>query len=143
MTTNGITGRWQLDSWTTRDTNGRIAHPFGEGVQGNVIYTSGGWVSVHVAAQNRPPLPLSILGAIGTEAEQLAAYSTYVAYSGHYHVQDDVIIHDVVTSLYPNWAGIRLRRTFELSGDRLTLSMPPGEAGTGVSVHELRWRREE
>lgn len=143
MVSNGIIGRWRLSSWLTRDAHDSVGYPFGEKAQGSVIYTPGGWVSVHVAAEGRPDLPIDILGAIGTEADRLSAYATYVAYSGRYRVQGDVIVHEVMTSLYPNWVGIELRRSFELSGDRLVLSMPPGEAGTEIAVHELHWSREE
>lgn len=143
MTGSGLVGRWRLSSWLTRDAQGAIGYPFGEKAQGNVIYTAGGWVSVHVAAESRPDLQISVLGAVGSDAERLSSYATYVAYSGRYRLAGDVIVHEVMTSLYPNWVGIELRRSFELAGDRLVLSMPPGEPGSVVSRHELHWTREE
>lgn len=132
-----------MESWTTRNTKGDVEYPFGENAEGNVIYTRGGWVSIHVAADQRPNLPIDILGPIGTEADRISAYTTYVAYSGHYHVNEDVIIHKVTTSLYPNWVGIELQRSFELSGNNLVLRMPPREIGEEIFINELCWIREE
>ena len=138
-----IAGLWRLKSWTTQDKDGNLDYPFGQNAEGNIIYTPGGRVSVHIAADNRPRMPLDIHGAIGSGPDQISAYATYVAYSGSYHFEGDIIVHKLTTSLYPNWLGIELRRTFDLSGSRLLLKMPTPETDSEVMINEILWIREE
>lgn len=137
-----IVGRWSLQSWVTRGESGTLDHPFGESAEGSLVYTLGGWVSLHLAAADRPRQPVSLQGASGTATERAAAYSSYVAYCGNYHVEGDIIVHRVTNSLYPNWLGIELRRVFSLSSNSLVLAMPTPE-GQEPLVNELRWSREE
>lgn len=143
MITNEIAGLWRLKSWTTQNGYGDINYPFGQNAEGNIIYTPNGRVSVHLAAGDRPRMPQDIQGAIGSGPDQIAAYATYVAYSGSYHFEGDIIVHKLTMSLYPNWLGIELRRSFDLSGDRLLLKMPTPETDAKVMINELLWIREE
>lgn len=142
MSGAGIVGRWNLQSWVTRSESGTLDHPFGEHAEGSLIYTAGGWVSLHLAADDRPRQPQSLQGASGAATERADAYSSYVAYCGTYHVSGDIVVHRVTNSLYPNWLGIELRRVFSLSSDRLVLAMPTPE-GQEPLVNELRWTRVE
>jgi hypothetical protein len=142
MSGASIVGRWVLQSWVTRSASGTLGKPFGEHAEGSLVYTVGGWVSMHLAASERPRQPLSLQGASGTMSERAAAYSSYVAYCGTYHVEGDIVVHEVTNSLYPNWLGIELRRTFLLSSDSLVLAMPTPE-GQEPLLNELRWTRAE
>jgi hypothetical protein len=142
MSVPKIVGRWSLQSWVTRSESGALDNPFGEQAEGSLVYTEGGWVSLHLAASDRPRQPASLQGASGTTAERVAAYSSYVAYFGIYHVEGDIVVHRVMNSLYPNWVGTELRRTFTLSASSLVLAMPTPE-GQEPLVNELRWTREE
>jgi hypothetical protein len=142
VTEASLVGRWRLQSWVTHSESGALDYPFGEHAEGSLIYTTGGWVALHLAAEDRPRQPLSLHGASGTTDERADAYATYVAYCGTYDVEDDIIVHRVTNSLYPNWIGIELRRVFSLSSDSLVLAMPT-PAGAEPLLNELRWTREE
>ncbi|MFF0818673.1 lipocalin-like domain-containing protein [Rhodococcus sp. NPDC003318] len=142
MSGASIVGRWSLQSWVTRSESGALDNPFGEHAEGSLVYTAGGWVSLHLAADDRPRQPASLLGASGTTSERAAAYSSYVAYCGTYHVEGDIVVHRVTNSLYPNWLGSELRRIFSLNSDSLVLAMPTPE-GQEPLVNELHWTRME
>jgi hypothetical protein len=80
----------------------------------------------------------------GSDVERAAAFSSYVAYCGSYEVTaDDVVVHRVAISLFPNWVGSEQTRYFELAGDELVLRTAPIKIGGKLLVNELRWHREE
>lgn len=142
MTDDELVGRWRLVSWTANGEQGGVSYPFGARAEGSVVYTAGGWMSGHLAAGGRLPLPSeNILD--GTEAQRAAAFSSYVAYCGSYRIDGDVVVHEVQMSLLPNWVGIEQLRSFELSGDMLLLKTPPIVIGADTVVNELHWIREE
>jgi hypothetical protein len=51
------------------------------------------------------------------------------------------VTHHVEGATFPNWIGTDQRRTYELSGDRLTLSTPPMVRGGRRSTYVLVWER--
>ena len=63
----------------------------------------------------------------GTAEEIKANYEGYVSYYGSYEFdnENDIVIHHVDGSLFPNWEGQDLKRFFELSGSRLKIKTPP------------------
>jgi hypothetical protein len=133
-----LVGRWRLQSWTAHSAGGGIVHPFGERVQGSLMYTPGGWMSVQIAAADRGGSPcdeqLDFPGA--------AEYPRYLAYCGTYRVEDGIVLHDVAMSLSPAWVGTRQVRRCELAGDVLVLRTVAAADGPGPG-NELRWLREE
>jgi hypothetical protein len=136
-----IVGVWRLETFQSRDEEGRPAHPLGEHPAGLLIYTETGWMSVHVAHGDRVPFaspdPLA-----GTEAEQARAFATsFIAYSGRYDVHGDRVRHHVEVSVHPNWMGVVFERVFALDGDTLILRTPPISIGGVAVASELRWRR--
>lgn len=137
-----LIGRWRLVSWSTRDDDGTVAHPFGEDPEGSLVYTADGWMSAILAPADRPPLSTTdFLG--GEEAERAEAFSTFIAYAGTYDIEEDDVVHQVTVSLLPNWVGSDQRRRAELVGDELVLRTAPLQVLGRVSVSELRWVRQE
>jgi hypothetical protein len=53
---DGLVGRWRLDSYIARHEDGSVAYPLGEAASGSLVYTAGGWMSGHLAAAERPNL---------------------------------------------------------------------------------------
>ncbi len=143
MGNDRLVGRWRLVSWSARADDGTVTHPLGERAEGRLIYTAGGWVSVQLADGDRASLPTMDPLRGSSEAERAAAYSTYSAYCGTYQLENDVVVHRVSMSLFPNWVGTELRRQVELWGDDLVLRTPPRRDGKKLVSNELRWRREE
>ena len=143
MANDRLIGRWHLLSWSARAGDGAVTHPLGDRAEGSLIYTAGGWVSVQLADADRASLPTTDPLRGGSEAERAAAYSTYSAYCGTYRLEGDVVVHQVLLSLFPNWVGKELRRKVQVSGDDLVLRTPPQEIDGKVVSIELHWRREE
>jgi hypothetical protein len=65
------------------------------------------------------------------------AATAFVSYAGPYEIRDDKVIHHAEVSLFPEWAGTDLIRTYEFSGNQLYLrsSIPGG------GVYEFCWER--
>lgn len=94
------------------DPDGTVTHPYGEDAQGNLIYTSGGWMTGMLAGSDRANLVThDVVG--GSEAQRAAAVSSYLAYCGTYEVGGNVVVHSIAMSMFPNWGprsiGFRFR----------------------------------
>jgi hypothetical protein len=59
-----------------------------------------------------------------------------MAYCGSFHVEGDSVIRRIENSLFPEWIGTDLMRTFEFEDDTLRLI---GDAG-GL-IQYLLWKR--
>lgn len=137
-----IVGTWLFDSYFSSNLDGsEVEYPFGENAKGTLIYTPEGIMSVQIGTPARPAFADGAVHG-GTDAERAAAAAGYLAYSGRYTVEDDVVLHLPTISLFPNWedAGVPRRATIE--GEVLTLELlepitQHGRQRTGV----LRWRR--
>lgn len=105
------------------------------------MYTADGYMSVQIAAANRRSYSDGALHG-GTDDERAEAAGTYLAYTGTYTVDGDVVTHHPEESLFPNWADEHIPRRARIEGDvlRLELLEPihrDGRARTGT----LRWHR--
>ena len=137
---NDISGVWRLLAWRRISDDGSITYPLGESVEGVLVYTPQGTMAVHMASANRPNIDSADpLG--GDAAQRAAAYSSCLAYFGSYQVRGNEVIHNIASSLYPNWSGTNAARPFEISGDELVLRTPPAPDGSETVVNEMRWAR--
>jgi len=143
ITAAAVTGRWELAEWHTVDQTGAVtAHPFGVHAAGTLTYTPAGFMAGQLAAEHRTPLAtVDPLG--GSAAERADAYSTYVAYYGRYEIRGDTIVHQVQSSLFPNWVGDAQLRYATLADDVLILRTPSLEVAGSTTISELRWTRAE
>jgi hypothetical protein len=135
-------GVWRLEAIRDRFPDGRIRdHPdFGPHVDGLLVYTGSGHVSVQFMRRDRRPWQRE---DDPTDAERAEAARGYGAYAGRYEVDETagVVLHHVETALIPNRVGVTLTRTFSFEGETLTLSPPLMRRG-GVEVQRtLVWRR--
>jgi lipocalin-like protein len=136
-----LIGVWRLEAIRDRLPDGQVAvHPdFGPDVDGLLIYTATGYVSVQFMRRGRTEWR----GEWPTDAEREEAARGYGAYAGRFEADEGagVVRHHVETALIPNRVGATLERSFSLEGDRLTLS-PPALTRNGVRVERrLVWRR--
>ena len=80
----------------------------------------------------------------GTDEEYRKEASTYIAYSGPFHVDEEkkTLTHSMFVSLFPNWTGQTQPRVVRIDGDTLHLSTeaPIRPAGKAVMSH-LQWSR--
>lgn len=133
-------GTWKLVSLETRGEDGEVAYPFGKDALGYIMYSADGYVSVTLLPKKRRRFNTQdILG--GTIEEKVAAAESYISYFGRYEVMRDRVIHRVVVSLFPNWAGVDQERFYGFDGNRLTLRAAPMLInGKSQSAH-LIWEK--
>jgi hypothetical protein len=119
-----LAGTWRLVSWIQRAADDTVTRPFGSDAVGKLTYTRGGHMWALVA---RRGVPKSIPDAnwyTGTFRLDLARRT---------------VVHRVEHSNISAWEGTDQPRRFRLSGNRLTLSVLPAEAGGPTGI--LTWRR--
>ncbi len=116
-----------------------LPHPLGRDPAGYTAYSENGRMHVAMMKANRPRTGADMLSLASTE-EKAAAAATFVSYCGRYEIKGDSVVHHVEVSLDPNMTGERVERLMQLSGNRLSLGMPPfpifGEPHTGHLVWE-------
>jgi hypothetical protein len=137
-----LVGVWRLEAIRDRAADGRErVHPdFGSSLDGLLVYSESGHVSVQFMRRDRPRWRRE---DEPTDAERAEAARGYGAYAGRYEVDEaaGTVLHHVETALIPNRVGVTLTRFFSFEGDRLTLS-PPRFQRDGVEVDRtLVWRR--
>jgi hypothetical protein len=140
-----LIGAWRLVSYRAADVEtGDIIEPFGRRPEGLIMYTPDG----HMAAQiMRPGRPAFQRGRFeeGLPGELTAAAAGYLAYGGIFETpEDDLVVHRVKLSLFPNWVGTTLTRIADWDGKRLRLSLPePALAWGARRTGALVWERLE
>lgn len=139
---DAIVGVWTFGSYVTADVDGADPrYPLGEEATGTIIYTGSGYMSVQISAKGRPMYADGALHG-GTDAERATAAAGYLAYTGAYTVDGDVVTHRPFTSLFPNWEGADIPRRATITDGTLTLDLlepiqQDGHERTGT----LRWDR--
>lgn len=141
MTARTLIGTWALVSSEWRRADGRHANPFGDGATGILTYDAGGYMSAQIVRAGRPaPAP----GApLTIDAAMASGVPGIVAYFGTYEADEaaGVVVHHVIASAYPAWAGREQRRRYSFEGSRLTLSADL-ETSDGVAVAaSTTWER--
>lgn len=82
----------------------------------------------------------------GTSDEIKGAFTTYGAYFGRYSVDESKkeVTHFVEANLFPNSSGSTQKRSYELSGNRLTLKTPAlALRSKDATVYVLVWEKME
>ena len=139
---NRFAGTWKLVSIERLGPTGELlpapaAPAFGSpNPIGFIVYDSDGYMAVTIMQSGRR----RYAGAQPTPEEAKAALLSYTSYFGTFSVSeaDGVVTHHVQGSLNPNNTGTDQKRSFELSGNRLTLTPPRG--ATGIQSR-LTWER--
>jgi hypothetical protein len=141
-----LIGAWKLVSYVEEPVDGSAPfHPLGEQPQGIIMYTPDGYMSAQLA---RPDRGRFVSGDWfkGTDEEYRAEASSYIAYTGPFHVDEDkkTLTHSMFVSLFPDWTGQTQPRVVKLEGDRLHLSTqsPIKSGGKIVNSHLVWWRAE-
>ena len=84
-----LIGAWKLVSYVEEPVDGSAPfHPLGEQPQGIIMYTPDGYMSAQLA---RPDRGRFVSGDWfkGTDEEYRAEASSYIAYTGPFHVDED------------------------------------------------------
>ena len=136
-----LVGTWHLRSWTATADDG-VEHPMGDPAEGVLVYTADGTMITTIGRAGRPPIDGDDM-LRGPDDQRLAAFTSFIAYSGTWHVDGEDVVHDVTMSLFPNWIGTSQRRHVVLDdpGRSLELSTDPMLLRGRRSIQRLRWER--
>ena len=131
-----LIGSYKLISYISYDQNGTATKlPYSAG---QISYDAAGRMSAQLMRADRPKLAP---GSPASEAERAAAYSSYIAYFGHYEIdaEKSIVYHHVEGSISQNMVESAMPRHYELSPDgaSLFLSVKNGERVVG----RLQWDR--
>ena len=138
---NILVGAWRLITFEFRRDDGSVIYPFGETARGSIIYTESGRYSAQLMRRDRPRFAVADQMQ-GTADEIEASYKGWISYFGAYELdlENNLIIHHVEGSLFPNMEGTKQFRLFEVSDNRMKLTTPPfkldGEQAVGILVWE-------
>jgi hypothetical protein len=130
-----LIGSYKLISYTSYDQSGAATKlPY---AAGQISYDGAGRMSAQLMREGRPRLETPQ----ASEADRAAAYSSYIAYFGHYTIEPErgTVTHHVEGAMTPNMVGSDQVRYFEFSPDRksLFLTVKNGERVAG----RLQWDR--
>jgi hypothetical protein len=116
---DSLMGAWSLIRFEQADIHGNVSYPMGKCAKGSLYYTHEGHVSVHIMQAERRSTIESLLLKNATRYHDLG----YLAYSGRYRVNDSeqIVIHDIDISLYPEWIGSHQVRAISLQTNQLDL----------------------
>jgi hypothetical protein len=139
-----LIGAWKLVSYVEKPIDGSPPfHPMGETPMGIIMYTPDGYMSAQLMRPNRRPFASGDWFK-GTTSEYEEEATTYIAYSGPFHVDEEkkALTHSMFVSLFPNWIGQTQPREVTIEGDVLHLASvtPVQSCGKTVMSH-LQWKR--
>lgn len=129
-------GVYKLVSYQRSASNGEITEVYGSNPIGRITYDRAGRMSALLMRPGRRPPndPQAV-----TLEEYREMLRGFVAYMGTFDVDEAsaTVVHHVEAALNPVWVGTDLKRRYEFSGNRLTLSIP------GPTTTTLVWEREK
>lgn len=141
-----LIGAWKLMSYQEIPVDGSDPfEPLGPEPRGLIIYTPDGYMSAQLAKPDRPDFGSGDWFA-GTADDYAAEATSYIAYSGPFHVDEEqqTLTHSMFVSLFPNWTGQTQPRRVKLEDDRLHLGTTSPIQSSGKTVNSvLVWRRAE
>jgi hypothetical protein len=111
-------GTWRLVSWTVQvmETREQLRQ-FGDKPPGFIHFTPEGRVFAVLTASGRKP--------VETQADQIAAFGSLIAYTGRYCVDGNRLVTTVDVSADPAAVGTDLVRFFDVRGDDLEIKTAP------------------
>jgi hypothetical protein len=115
---------------------------------GILIYNADGYMSATLSKRERAAFSTDQLDG-GTDEEKIRAYSTYIAYTGNFEVNEAEmsVKHLVKYASFPNFVGRLLTRHIVFSGpegrpgEELRLNTPPMNFGGKNIDSYLTWRK--
>ena len=126
-----IVGVWKYVSVNNKEVaTGEMAYPLGEKPNGYIVYTKGGRVIFTVVGDKRPQPAAS--GA--TDAERISLFNTLFAGSGTYKIEGNTGMVTYDSSWHQLWTGTTQKRTYAISGNKLTITSAPTKNAAGQEV---------
>jgi len=139
-----LIGTWKLVSYAENPVDGTAPrYPMSEKPMGIIMYTADGFMSAQLMHPERKNFA-SGDWFNGTDAEYKQEASTYIAYTGPFHVDEEkqTLTHSMFISLFPNWTGQTQPRAVKIEGELLHLGTVSPVVSGGRTVNAaLTWRR--
>jgi Lipocalin-like domain len=139
-----LIGAWKLVSYVEKPVDGSAPfYPMSEQPMGIIMYTPDGYMSAQLSKPDRPPFASGDWFK-GTDEDYKQEASTYIAYTGPFHVDEEkqTLTHSMFISLFPNWIGQTQPRVVKIEGNTLHLSTAvPITSGGKVVNSYLKWER--
>ena len=139
-----LIGAWKLVSYEERPVDGSPSfYPMTEMPQGIIMYTPDGYMSAQLCKPDRKPFASGDWFK-GTDDDYKQEASTYIAYTGPFHVDEEkrTLTQTMFISLFPNWIGQTQPRVVKIEGNSLYLSTASPISSGGKTVNSyLRWER--
>ena len=143
---NRLIGAWKLVSYQEIPVDGSEPfEPLGHEPKGIIMYTPDGYMSAQLSKPDRPNFASGDWFA-GTPEEYREEGTSYIAYSGPFHVDKETqtLTHSMFVSLFPDWTGQTQPRRVKVDGDILHLGTVAPIQSSGQTVNSvLTWRRAE
>lgn len=135
-----LIGTWTLVS-VTLDEGGTKSFPFGTSPKG-IAYFDGARQSIVILNSEMPKFA-SNNRMTGTAEENKASVQGSLTFFGPYTFDEasKSMTVKVDGSNYPNWTGLDLKRTVNLSGDTMTVTNPTPSASGAGGVATIVWKR--
>jgi Lipocalin-like domain len=136
-----LAGTWTLISWEQTNPDGSKQQQFGANPTGIAFFDTAGHYIISVMRSDRANYKIDNFGQLAqvTAEESKATALGTITYFGTYTVNeaDRIIAIHVDASSFPNWNGTDLERLFEVTPDRLKLTVRPPRGGTV----DVLWKR--
>ena len=150
LSSDQLIGTWKLVSIEYSGAAGAQPDPiFWPHSTGMIIYDRSGCMSVQIVAPNRPDIadkPRTSKSPLDDESARAAAFETYYAYFGTWSFDpgSSAVTHHIQSSLLPYEVGRNYRRLVTFDGQRLRLTVDPGQdrgQGKQLDRRVLTWER--
>ena len=139
-----LIGAWMLVSYEEKPVDGSPTnYPMSEKPQGIIMYTPDGYMSAKLSTPDRKPFASGDWFK-GSDDDWKQEGSTYIAYTGEFHVDEEAksLTHSMFISLFPNWIGQTQPRVVKIEEDYLFLhTANPIESGGKKVNSYLKWKR--
>lgn len=122
-----IVGTWRLVS-IYNEQNGTKTNNFGDNPTGLLMFDRSGNVIQFLSKPGVPKFAVSNR-LKGTDAENRAAYQSMIAGFGTYVVEGETVTISWVGSSYPNRIGTQEKRTYKITGNKMTGTNPAASSG--------------
>lgn len=133
-------GTWILVEFYIKKVNNTRIYPFGKKPNGILIYNNDGYMSAVITGENQPSEVILDFKNSSAEAQALAV--NHISYCGSFEVKEEIIIHQVQASLFPQWKGSYLKRYYEFKEkNKLILKTNPLTLPKNNEVVVLVWQR--
>jgi hypothetical protein len=125
-----LVGTWKFVSQSlTEVQSGKVTKPFGDKVGGYINYTKGGRLQFVLVGEGRQKSKLPL-----KDEDRIKLFDTLAAGSGTYKVEGNALTIHYDTSWHELWTDVTHKRTFEIVGNKLTITAAPGKSPQGIEA---------